>query len=304
MKSLSPILALLVALLAAPVQAQWSPPLQQAPAFSLKTPTGETMNFPQDAQGNPTVLMFWPSWCPFSRALQPYVDDIWKDYRATGVKVWTLNIKEDKDPVQVMKDRGLSFPLLLNADEVANRFRLAYTPWLVVVDGGGRNIVYTRPPKPPTPVDTAREVREKLNELLGAKAVPMPASFPKPYDLHLKDPKDLNKKLKAVEVPPGEWGPWVTRYLAAIPEGEKVAGLAPRGPLAKGRDAIAAAKAVWTERYGEEKTLEQAPYRAYRQNNRWVVLGDGLNPRLGEGYVLVIEADSGTVVRVAEKAAQ
>ena len=275
--------------------------LAEAPGFSLKTPTGETVNFPADAQHRPTVLMFWPSWCPFSRALQPYVQDIWNDYRGAGVNVWTINIKEDRDPVEVLRERGLSFPLLVNGDAVANDYGLKYTPWLVVIDGGN-HIVYTRPPKPPSPVHTAKEVRAVLNQLLGDKAVPLPKSYPKPYDLHLKKPEDLGKHLTATPLPQSEWGPWVTTYLAGIGPDEAVKDLALRGAIADGKSAIAAAREIWKEKFGEEETASQAPYRAFRHDNRWVVLGDGTAPKLGAGFVLVIDSDSGRVIRVARSA--
>jgi thiol-disulfide isomerase/thioredoxin len=293
------LFALLAGFIAAPA---FSNPAQ-APAFDLKTPTGETVNFPVAARGQPTVLMFWPSWCPFSRALQPYVQDIWQDYRSAGVNVWTINIKEDKDPVAVMQERGLSFPLLVNGDAVARDYGLRYTPWLVVVDGSNR-IVYTRPPSPPTPIDTAKEVRTVLNGLLGAKAMPLPAIYPKPYDLHLKKPEDLGKKLAPQAIPASEWGPWVEAYLAAIPADAAVAGTAAEGPVPDGKTAIARARAVWSGTYGVEQTLAQAPYRSYRKGERWVVLASGeagAAAKLGEGFICVIEATTGRVLKVAPR---
>ncbi len=293
---------LCLALLASAMAAQAAAPTQ-APAFSLKTPQGEMVNFPAAAQGRPTVLMFWPSWCPFSRALQPYVQNIWEDYRAAGVNVWTINIKEDKDPVAVMRERGLGFPLLVNGDEVGRAYRLQYTPWLVVVDGSNK-IIYTRPPSPPTPVDTAREVREVLNSLLGSRAVALPASYPKPYDLHLKKEEDLGKKLAPKPIPASEWGPWLENYLAGIGMDESLADVAASGVISDGRSAIARAREIWSARYGAEQTLAQAPYRSYRKGNRWLVLasGDsGADARLGEGFICVIEADSGRVLRVAPR---
>lgn len=271
-----------------------------APSFALKTPAGATVRYPEDALGQPTVLMFWPSWCPFSRALQPYVDDIWKDYRHTGIKVWTINIKEDKDPVQVMRDRGLSFPLLINGDEVAREYRLQYTPWLVVMNGA-QEIIYTRPPKPPTPVDTAKEVRAVLNGLLGDKAVPLPVSYPKPYDLHLKRKEDMVPRLAPTPIPQSEWSVWLGDYLAAIPAEEMRSDLSAAGPLENGKAAIARARELWTQAYGQETSDGQAPYRSYRMGNRWVVLGDGLNPKLGQGLVAVLRADNGQVIRLENK---
>lgn len=272
-----------------------APPVQ-APAFRLQTPQGETVDFPAAAHGRPTVLMFWPSWCPFSRALQPYVQAIWEDYRGVGVNVWTINIKEDKDPVQVMKDRGLSFPLLLQGDEVSKAYRLQYTPWLVVIDGGNR-IVYTRPPHPPTPVDTATEVRIALNGLLGERALPLPERYPRPYDLHLRG--DAARSPPTATVPDSEWRAWADQQLAAIPAEERVAGIAPRGPVADGKAAIALARTLWTETYGAEPTLLQAPYRSFRRGPRWIVVGTAASGRLGEGFLLVVERDGGQVIRLS-----
>jgi thiol-disulfide isomerase/thioredoxin len=273
-------------------------PIAVAPGFSLETSDGKTVHYPADAEGRPTVLMFWPSWCPFSRALQPYVQDIWVDYRDRGVALWTINIKEDGDPIKAMRDRGLSFPLLLAGDAVANDYRVSRTPWLVVMDGK-QNILYTRPANPPTPIDVAKRVREVLNGLLGPdKAVPMPTTWAPPYDLHLKKKEDMVDRRQPVAIPDAEAQAWVAKYLEAIPADEKRADLPPRGPVQKGREAIALAKELWAQAYGQALVDDQAPYRSYRRNDRWVVMGGGLSPKLGEGLILVVEASTGQVVRM------
>jgi thiol-disulfide isomerase/thioredoxin len=274
-------------------------PIAVAPDFSLKTPDGKTVKYPADAKGRPTVLMFWPSWCPFSRALQPYVQDIWVDYRDRGVALWTINIKEDGNPLEAMRDRGLSFPLLLEGDAVANEYRVTRTPWLVVMDGK-QNILYTRPANPPTPIDVAKRVREVLNGLLVPdKAVPMPTTWAPPYDLHLKKKEDMVDRREPVAIPEAQAQAWVAQYLAAIPAAETRTDLPAAGAVAKGRDAIALAKTLWAQAYGQALVDEQAPYRAYRRNDRWVVMGQGLDNKLGEGLILVVDAGSGQVVRMA-----
>lgn len=272
-------------------------PIDLAPAFSLETPEGKVVNYPADAKGLPTVLMFWPSWCPFSRALQPYVQDIWVDYRERGVNVWTINIKEDGDPVRTMRDRGLRFPLLLLGDPVADQYRVSRTPWLVVMDGK-QKILYTRPANPPTPIDVAKRVREVLNGLLGERAVAMPTSYPAPYDLHLKKAADRVDRTKPAPIAESQWEPWVAKYLDAIPADEMRADLPPHGKILKGRDAITLAKKLWAKAYGQEVVDRQAPYRAFRRNSRWIVLGQGLDRNLGEGLILVVEHETGQVVRV------
>lgn len=295
LKSLLRLGVLLAAFTFSAAQAQ--PEL--APAWSLKTPDGKTVNFPKDAGGRPTVLLFWPSWCPFSRALQPYVQDIWNDYKGVGVNVWTINILETGDPVQTMKDRGLSFPLLLNGDALRQTYGIVRTPWLVVIDGKNR-IVYTRPSNPPTPIDVAKAVRAKLNELLGPKAVPLPTSYPPPYDLHLKKDSDMVDRRAPLKLPPQQWKPWVEAYVAGLAANERVDDGKSRGALDTGSAAIAASLQVWTAKFGAERARAEAPYRSYRVDNHWVVLGRGLETELGNSLIAVFDANSGALLRVVD----
>ena len=272
-------------------------PIAKAPPWILFTPDGTRVSYPADAKGQPTVLMFWPSWCPFSRALQPYVQDIWVDYRDRGVKVWTINIKEDGDPVQTMRDRGLSFPLLLKGDPLVAPYQITRTPWLVVMDGA-QNILYTRPANPPTPIDVAKRVRAVLNQLLGDKAVPLPTSYPPPYDLHLKKAEDLPDRRAPKDIAESEWEPWVKRYLAQIPADERRGDLAASGPVGNGKAAITLAKELWTHAFGAEQVESMAPYRAFRVGQRWIALGQGVDGALGTGLILVVEQDTGQVIRL------
>lgn len=273
-----------------------------APAWELQTPDGDTVRFPQDAGGQPTVLMFWPSWCPYSRALQPYVQDIWHDYRDRGVKLWTINILERGDPLQAMQERGLSFPLLLKGDALRKPYGITRTPWLVVIDAEQR-IVYTRPPDPPSPIDVAKAVRQTLNDLLGDKAAPLPASYAPPYDLHLKSQRDQVDRRAPVPVVQDQWLPWVERYLDGIAADETVDGIDPVGAIDDGKTALARARETWTQRYGAGAVRAQAPYRAYRRHGYWIVMGGGLARELGSGMIVVFRADSGQVLRLSPGAA-
>lgn len=290
---MSAALAVLLLGLARTLPVQAEPPI--APGWTLKAPTGETVTYPDDAAGQPTVLLFWPSWCPYSRALQPYVQDIWEDYRETGVKVWTINIMEDGDPLQAMRERELSFPLLLHGDPLIPLYGITRTPWFIVIDGQ-RRIVYTRPPDAPSPIDVAHDARQALNVLLGPRAVPLPTSYPAPYDLHLREPRP--SRLASDAVSDEEWLAWARDYLAGVDPGETVANQTPRGAVAGGKSAIGIARELWAQAYGAEQADLQAPFRAYRRGNLWLVCGMAVSGRLGKGAILVIEADSGRVVRL------
>lgn len=274
-----------------------------APAFSLLTPQNVAVSFPAALRQQPTVLMFWPSWCPYTRALQPYVQSIWEDYRAHGAGVWTINIEETRDPLAVMKERQLSFPLLLSGNAVADAFDVRQMPAIVVLDGEGR-ITYVMRERMASPIEVAKEVREALNALLGERAVALPTEYPKPYDLHLLALKGLDLSMKPIPIPQSEWEPWVDAYLTTLRPGEEVTSLKPRGTIADGKQAISIARELWSQKYGSEQTLIEAPYRSYRINNHWVVLasGDaGPSAKLGAGFIAVLEVDSGRIVRIAPR---
>lgn len=291
--------------------AQSDAPAPQAAPFALKTPDGAGFRYPDDAGGKPVVLMFWPAWCPYSRALMPYLQSIHDDYAASGVRVWMLSVREQPEhpPARVMRERGLHLPLLLDADAVMPAYRVEHTPWLVVADAQ-QAIVYVRPPKPPTPIDTAREIRETLNRLPGVTPVAMPTSWPRPYEAHLTPEQRAPESLFAGQppapppaavlpaaIPQSEWAPWVESYLAAVGAEETVAGFEPRGTIVSGKVAIGIAREIWTQAYGESAVLAQSPYRAYRMDNRWVVLGSPPGLGLGQGMILVLEHDSGRALR-------
>jgi hypothetical protein len=198
-----------------------------------------------------------------------------------------------------MKDRGLSFPLLLKGDPLRVTYGITRTPWLVVTDRDNR-IVYTRPPNPPTPIDVAKAVRAKLNEMLGDRAVPLPTSYPPPYDLHLKTEKDLVDRTAPVAIAETEWLPWVEKYLGGVGDDEVVAEFPARGAVADGKAALQLAREVWTARYGAEEVRAQAPYRSYRKDQRWIVMGSGLDRTLGTGLIAVIDAGSGRIIRITK----
>ncbi|MDP1910678.1 MAG: NTF2 fold immunity protein, partial [Hyphomicrobium sp.] len=161
-----------------------------------------------------------------------------------------------------------------------------------------QNILYTRPANPPTPIDVAKRVRVVLNRLLGDKAVPLPTSYPPPYDLHLKKPEDLPDRRATKDIAESEWEPWVKRYLAQIPVDERRGDLAARGPVDSGKAAISLAKELWTQAYGAEQVNAMAPYRAFRVGQRWIALGQGIDGALGTGLILVVEQDTGQVIRL------
>src|SRR3546814_11802640 len=61
--------------------------------------------------------------------------------------------------------------------------------------------------------------------------------------------------------------------------------------------AIEAARKLWTQQYGGEQVTIAAPYRSYRQNNLWIIAGSAVAGHLGEGLLLVADADTSSEER-------
>lgn len=108
-----------------------------APAWSLESPVGEPIGFPEAAAGKPSIILFWASWCPYCRALMPYLDEIREQYAPQGVRVFAINIKEDGDPALFARESGFDFVYVLDGDPVAAEYSVRFTPGLFVVNADG-----------------------------------------------------------------------------------------------------------------------------------------------------------------------
>ena len=143
-----------------------------APSWTLPGIDGGTVMFPADAAGRPAVFLFWATWCPYCRALMPYLQGIREDYAADGVRVFAINFKEDGDPVAHLRELGFDFLVALEGDPVAGRYGVKYAPGLFVVDGAGqviyrRKSTHARPGKSIAKFWNA-ELRERLDAALAA----------------------------------------------------------------------------------------------------------------------------------------
>ena len=134
--------------------------------------SGTEVDFPAVLQGKPTVMIFWATWCPYSKALMPYIGEIQRDYGADKINILAVDVfeKGEGDPAAYLE--ALDFPVIAvaNGDSIAEAYSVRSTPGLMVLDGQG-NLVWKRAStdlKPGKAVAElwAGQVREQLDKLL------------------------------------------------------------------------------------------------------------------------------------------
>ena len=105
-----------------------------APDWSLKSPTGEQVQYYADSNDQVSVVLFWATWCPFCRTLMPHIQTLADEFKHRPVRFYALNVWEDADPVAYLKEHGFTFSLLLTAEAAADAYGVKGTPGLLVVD--------------------------------------------------------------------------------------------------------------------------------------------------------------------------
>lgn len=110
-----------------------------APDFSLKNADGETVTL-SELKGNVVMIDFWATWCGPCIAAMPAVQKMHEEYESKGVKIYGINTWERGDAVKFKKDKGYTYGLLLEGDEVAKQYGVTGIPAFFIMDHEGRVI--------------------------------------------------------------------------------------------------------------------------------------------------------------------
>ncbi len=131
-----------------------------APDFSLEDPQGKIHNL-SDYRGKVVLLDFWATWCGPCRAAMPGMQKLHEKFGAKGLVVLGMNSWENDDPVAFMKDQGITYQLLLKADEAAAKYMVTGIPTFYLIGPDGRI------------VDGSVGFDRNAEERLGAKIEPL-----------------------------------------------------------------------------------------------------------------------------------
>jgi len=111
-----------------------------APAWSGASFDGARIEFPAVLAGKPAVVVFWATWCPYCRALMPYLEKIQAEYGTGRITILMVNAAEDGvgDPRAYIDALGFPVVAVSNGDAIAAAYGVEYIPGLLVIDAGGR----------------------------------------------------------------------------------------------------------------------------------------------------------------------
>jgi len=104
-----------------------------APDWTLVAADGRQLTLSEETSRQTTVLFFWATWCPYCKALMPHLQSMLLEY-GDNIRILAINVFEDGDPNEFIKNAGYSFTLLLDGDDVADTYDVTGTPGVFVVD--------------------------------------------------------------------------------------------------------------------------------------------------------------------------
>jgi len=132
-----------------------------APDWTLKTPDGKEVSL-RSLRGKVVLLDFWATWCGPCRMAMPDVQKLYEKYKDKPVAVYGVCTWERGDPVSFMKQKGYTYPILLQGDEVAARYRVTGIPTFYLIDPEGKILLaYSG-----LSAENARQVDELIAETL------------------------------------------------------------------------------------------------------------------------------------------
>ena len=108
-----------------------------SPDWQLKNLKGNDVQL-SEFRGQPVILVFWATWCPYCKKLLPGIQRLHQKYADQGLKIIAVNIREDWKPHVYWRNHEYTFDAVLEGDEVAKLYGISGTPGLVFLDPQGK----------------------------------------------------------------------------------------------------------------------------------------------------------------------
>ncbi len=112
---------------------------KDAPDFKLNSLDGKEVSF-SDYKGKVVLVNFWATWCPPCLAEMPDLNKLYVDYKDKGLQILGLTVSSRaKDIPKKVKQSGVTYPILLEAEPVAAKFGgFGAIPQTFIIDKKGK----------------------------------------------------------------------------------------------------------------------------------------------------------------------
>lgn len=110
-----------------------------SPAFELTTTDNKKISL-NDLKGNPSILVFWASYCGKCRKETPQINRLVKDFEPKGVNIVGVNLGEtDEKLKEGVESFGIEYTVAKDSDKaVANKLDVKGTPTIIFLDKEGK----------------------------------------------------------------------------------------------------------------------------------------------------------------------
>lgn len=134
--------------------------VKPAPEFRIRTIDGEDVCLSK-MKGRVVLMDFWATWCTYCVQAMPYMQEMYDDYKDRGVYVLSVNIwDDDADPEQFFRDKGLTYPMALKGERIAQDYGVKSGIPVFFIIGAEGNIIDCRHGFKPDEVPEIRKIIE------------------------------------------------------------------------------------------------------------------------------------------------
>lgn len=115
-------------------------PGSKAPAISLKTIDGETLNLAEALKKGPVLAAFFKVSCPVCQFTFPFLERLHERFSGAKFTLWGISQNNREETVDFAQEFGIRFPMLLDTQsfEVSNQYKLTNVPSLFFIQPDGK----------------------------------------------------------------------------------------------------------------------------------------------------------------------
>ncbi|MBP7745622.1 MAG: TlpA family protein disulfide reductase [Phycisphaerae bacterium] len=140
----------------------------EAPGWTLRSADGQEVSLGK-LRGKVVLLDFWATWCGPCRQAMPALQRLHERYKDKPVAIFAVNCWERSpqvDPAGFLKQSGYTYPVLLNANDVAQAYKVTGIPTFYLIGMDGKILLAFSGVSP----DVERQIEALIEQALGGGA--------------------------------------------------------------------------------------------------------------------------------------